>query len=125
MNFKEYQKEAMKTAVFPYMVILRPSDSNEYGDAYAGAEYTYPVLGLVGETGEIAEKIKHLIRDCNGKISNEFLKDIEKEIGDVQWYLAVFCEMLHLDLEEVAIKNIEKLRSRQERGKLLGKGDNR
>ncbi|MDD4625094.1 MAG: nucleoside triphosphate pyrophosphohydrolase family protein [Candidatus Paceibacterota bacterium] len=109
MEFNQYQEEARKTAIYPGQ----------------GSNYIYPVLGLVGEAGEVAEKVKKIIRDSNGDISEEKKADIEKELGDVLWYLANFAEELGIRLEDIAEKNIEKLKSRQERGKLHGSGDNR
>ena len=83
------------------------------------------VLGLVGETGEVADKIKKVIRDDGGKLSEEKRRDIEKELGDVLWYLANLATELNLSLDEIALKNLEKLQDRQDRGVLRGSGDNR
>jgi NTP pyrophosphatase (non-canonical NTP hydrolase) len=103
MMFNEYQEEAKKTAIYP-------------------AEYrlVYPALGLTGEAGEVAEKVKKMVRD--GKLDAEGLK---KELGDVMWYLAALASDLGVTLEEVAAANVAKLRSRAERGVLGGSGDNR
>ena len=85
------------------------------------------VLGLTGEAGEVADKVKKVLRDKNG----EFFKDpstreeIMKEIGDVLWYCATLANDLGYSLEEVAEANIKKLSSRKERGMLGGNGDNR
>ncbi len=109
MDFKEYQKLARKTAIY----------KNK------GKNYIYPVLGLCGESGEVAEKIKKIIRDGNGIISKEQKVELEKELGDILWYIANLGIELGLKLDTIAIKNIEKLKSRQTRGKLHGSGDNR
>ena len=109
MNFQEYQEEASKTAIYP----------NKGNNPY------YPTLGLCGEAGEVAEKIKKVMRDNGGEISIEKSAEIMKEIGDVLWYIAALCEELGIDMETCAILNIEKLKSRQERGTLQGSGDNR
>jgi len=109
MNFNEYQKESRKTAIYPN----------------AGNNMVYPVLGLSGEAGEVAEKMKKIIRDDDSKISEEKRAEIKKELGDVLWYIAQIATELGVDLEEVAAKNLEKLFSRLERGKLSGSGDNR
>ena len=109
MNFQEYQEEASKTAIYP----------NKGNNPY------YPTLGLCGEAGEVAEKIKKVMRDNGGEISIEKLAEIMKEIGDVLWYIAALCEELDVDMETCAILNIEKLKSRQERGTLQGSGDDR
>ena len=109
MDFDEYQKVSRKTAIYPNR----------------GKNYVYPTLGLVGEAGEVAEKVKKLIRDKKGKISDEFRKEIEKEMGDVFWYLAQLATEFNLSLDSIARKNIKKLLSRKKRGKLHGSGDNR
>ncbi|MEK7181019.1 MAG: nucleoside triphosphate pyrophosphohydrolase family protein [Patescibacteria group bacterium] len=109
MNFKEYQEKSRKTAIYPN----------------SGNNFIYPTLGLSGEAGEVAEKIKKVLRDNDGKVTEEKRTEIEKELGDVLWYLSQIASELNLSLEEVAEKNIEKLYSRMERGKLSGSGDNR
>jgi len=109
MTFNEYQKESRKTAFYPN------ADNN----------MIYPVLGLAGEAGEVAEKMKKVIRDDGGKISEEKKIEIAKELGDVLWYVSQIATELKVSLEEVAEKNLEKLFSRLDRGKLGGSGDNR
>ena len=83
------------------------------------------VLGITGESGEIAEKVKKIIRDHDGVLSDEAKGEIAKEIGDVLWYLAVLAETLGFSLGALADANIEKLASRKARGVLGGSGDNR
>lgn len=109
MTFEEYQEESRKTAVYPNK----------------GSNFIYPTLGLAGEAGEVAEKIKKVLRDNEGVVSEEKKAEITKELGDVLWYLANLSKELEISLEEVAQKNIEKLKSRQERNELHGSGDNR
>ncbi|MDD3607483.1 MAG: nucleoside triphosphate pyrophosphohydrolase family protein [Candidatus Moranbacteria bacterium] len=109
MNFGEYQKRSRKTAKYPN----------------AGSDLVYPTLGLNGEAGEVAEKVKKIIRDKEGKISNEDRKEIGKELGDVLWYLSQLATELNLSLEEIAEENIKKIFSRMKRRKLAGSGDNR
>jgi len=107
MTFKEYQKLARKTAIYPKI----------------GRSFIYPLLGLAGETGEVFEKFKKLFRDRKGKIDKNFLNLIELELGDILWYLANLCSELGINLEEVAKKNIEKIRDRKKRNKIKGEGD--
>lgn len=83
------------------------------------------VFGLVGESGEVAEKFKKLIRDRGGRISNEDKAEILKELGDILWYVNAVSHLLGSSLEEVAQKNLDKVLSRKERGKTGGSGDNR
>ncbi len=82
-------------------------------------------MGLVGEAGEVAEKMKKVLRDNDGVISEEKREEITKELGDVLWYIANLSKELNVSLEDVAQKNIEKLQSRQQRNELHGSGDNR
>ncbi len=84
----------------------------------------YCTLGLVGEAGEIANKVKKVIRD-NRPVDDAFKADMKAEIGDVLWYIARLADELGISLQEVADYNMEKLLSRLERGVIGGSGDNR
>lgn len=83
------------------------------------------VFGLVGESGEVAEKFKKLIRDKQGEISAEDKQEILKELGDILWYVNSVAHLLGSSLDEVAQKNLEKVLGRKERGVTSGSGDNR
>ncbi len=109
MNFDDYQKQSRQTAIYPNL----------------GKNFVYPTLGLAGESGEVAEKIKKVLRDKNGRFNPSQKEEIKKELGDVLWYLAQLASELDLSLNDVAQTNLEKLRSRQERNALHGDGDNR
>lgn len=109
MNFEEYQKESRKTALYP--------DN--------GKNWIYPVLGLAGEAGEVADKMKKVMRDDGNIVSEEKRTEVKKELGDVLWYVSQIASELGLSLDEIAQGNIEKLFSRLERGKISGSGDNR
>lgn len=89
------------------------------------ADLMAQVLGLVGESGEVAEKFKKLVRDKNGELSDEDRKELLKELGDILWYVNAVAILLDSSLEEVAKKNLEKVLSRKSRGKTHGSGDNR
>jgi len=111
LNFSEYQNRASMTAIYP-----------------AKGEFlglVYCSLGLVGEAGEIAGKVKKLYRDTQGEVSAESRKEIGKEVGDCVWYLSQLCAELDIDFSHIALENLEKLKSRSERGVLKGSGDNR
>ena len=110
MDFKEYQKESAKSDM---NIIINESN------------LAYYTLGLCDESGEVAGKIKKLYRDYKGELTEEYKKEIAKELGDVAWYLTQLCTKLGLTLEEVAQMNIEKLRNRMDKGKITGNGDNR
>jgi len=109
MDFNEYQAAARETAQYPDM----------------GANSYYPPLGLAGEPGEVAEKIKKLMRDPDGVLTPERRDALKKELGDVLWYVAALCSELDLRMGEVAEHNIAKLRDRKARGAIRGDGDNR
>ena len=83
------------------------------------------LLGLVGESGEVADKFKKIYRDNDGVMSKEQLSDMQKELGDVLWYINAICCYLGLNLEEVASGNLDKLLDRKRRNKIHGSGDNR
>ena len=83
------------------------------------------VLGLVGESGEVAEKFKKLVRDKQGILTDDDRTEILKELGDVLWYVNAVAHLLGSSLEEVARMNNQKLASRQARQQLHGQGDNR
>lgn len=110
MTLDEYQKEALVTAIF--------SDDTFKDLVHWG-------FGVVGEAGEIAEKLKKLIRDKDAQLTAQDVDELIKEIGDVMWYLAVLSKHLGVSFEEVGTRNIAKLRSRQARGRIQGSGDNR
>lgn len=85
----------------------------------------YPTLGLANEAGEVAGKIKKIFRDNGGRIGEAERQALKYELGDVLWYLAQICTELDLSLADVAAANLEKLRSRMERGQIGGDGDSR
>lgn len=113
----EYQRNALETAIYP-----------------ADQKIIYPTLGLAGEAGEVADKVKKIIRDTevirdkdSGAmiLNDEQRRQLALEIGDVLWYCATLSYDLGYTLQQVADMNYEKLKSRQERGKIHGSGDER
>ena len=126
MQLNEYQKRARITAIYPKEL-----------------KVIYPALGLAGEAGEVCEKIKKVMRgdlaeeiksnkqsvskwfDNAGKLQRESNARIGKELGDVLWYVANLATDLGLDLDDIATKNIDKLRDRERRNVLQGDGDDR
>ncbi len=113
MELNDYQIKSRETALY----------------ANVGKNFVYPTLGLAGETGEVVEKIKKLIRNDlvtdATHIGEEKREEIAKEMGDVLWYLAQLATELGVSLDDIATKNIEKLQSRKDRGVLHSEGDNR
>jgi NTP pyrophosphatase (non-canonical NTP hydrolase) len=107
MNFNDYQDQANDTAIYP----------NE-------SRLVYPALGLTGEAGEVADKIKKLIRDKRTLDAQERI-EIAKEVGDVLWYVAAMARDLGVDMDTMAQMNLEKLHDRAKRDVIGGSGDNR
>lgn len=105
MKMNDYQALADKTAIYP-----KETDEGLY----------YVTMGLAGEAGEIANKVKKLIRD-----DNLMLDDLADELGDVLWYVAMLALEIGYDLEAVARGNVRKLHSRLDRGVVSGEGDKR
>jgi NTP pyrophosphatase (non-canonical NTP hydrolase) len=109
MTAELYQYEATKTAIFPKEKALE-----------------YLALGLTSEAGEVAGKVKKLIRDGEDVEGFEMKKiAIASEVGDVLWYCAMMAKEVGVPLGDIMQENLDKLRSRKERGKLSGSGDNR
>lgn len=122
MTLNEYQQQAMTTCT--------PSSDN----------FSYMMLNLVGEVGEFSSKVAKAIRKSHASIDRdnqllfkdmshterrELIEGLVGEAGDILWQLSGLCHVLGMTLEEVAQINLEKLASRQQRGKIIGDGDNR
>ena len=103
MNFNEYQKKSQETWI-----------SNTRG-------FIRAILGICGESGEIAEKIKKFYRDGHSNLRNE----LKKELGDLLYYIARCADYMQLSLEDIAKQNLRKLQSRKKRNKIKGSGDER
>lgn len=108
-KYQDYQKQSRQT----------------WGPVDVAHPITYPTLGLLNEAGELAGKVKKILRDKNKEISPEDKKALIGELGDVLWYFAQICNELDITIEEVAEKNLDKLADRQNRGVLKGDGDDR
>lgn len=103
MTMNYYQKQAEGTAIY----------KSEHS-------LIYPALGLAAEAGEVANKVKKVLRD--GKFDRTAIAD---EVGDCLWYIAALCRDLNVDMSTLATRNLEKLYDRKDRGVLSGNGDNR
>ena len=108
VDFNSYQRSAVTTAIYP--------DQHKI---------TYPALGMAGEAGEVANKVKKLIRDGPDKRPDTWREDIASEIGDVLWYCAALANDLNLPLGMIAAQNLAKLQKRKDKGTLGGSGDTR
>ena len=103
-----YQKVAKTTAIYPREQAI-----------------IYPTLGLTGEAGEVANKVKKIIRDGSNKNDDRMVSEIKSEIGDCLWYIAVLADDIGCKLSDIANANLIKLANRKEKGTIHGSGDNR
>jgi NTP pyrophosphatase (non-canonical NTP hydrolase) len=111
VDFNEYQESTARTAV--------------YNGRKSVGGLVYATLGLTGEAGEVANKVKKILRDDNNVMTEEVRLKLLDEAGDCCWYLSQLITELGGKLEDVAIANIQKLTSRIQRGVIQGSGDNR
>ena len=103
-----YQQVAKSTAIYPREQAI-----------------IYPTLGLTGEAGEVANKVKKIIRDGSNKDNDNLVSEIKAEIGDCLWYIAVLADDFNIKLSDIASANIEKLANRKKKGTIHGSGDTR
>jgi len=103
-----YQQVAKQTAIYPREQAI-----------------IYPTLGLTGEAGEVANKVKKIIRDDGNKINEGLVQEISAEIGDCLWYISVLADDIGVKLSDIANSNLEKLENRKKKGTIHGSGDDR
>jgi len=109
MEMNDYQRKSVEFAIYP----------NSHS-------ILYPALGLAGEAGEVANKVKKFIRDGYDQENFEQKKiELASEIGDVLWYCSALARDLGYNLSDIAAENYTKLSDRNARGKIGGDGDNR
>ena len=127
MTIKKYQEATAKTAIYPNVGVIDNINEPALGDQWPVnyTDYVYPIMGLMGEVGELANKLKKNIRDHRGHSLALDIKDLSDEIGDVMWYVSQLCTELGIDLETVLESNIAKLKSRKDRGVIGGSRDKR
>ena len=111
LTFDGYQLATSATAIYPADTEI--------------AALSYVTLGLVGEAGEIANKVKKILRDGAGEVTPAIRKTLASEVGDVLWYLTRLADELGYSIEEIAADNLSKLLDRLNRDVLQGSGDNR
>lgn len=109
LDFHNYQLRARDTALYPAV----------------GSNPIYPTLGLCGEAGEVADKVKKVIRDRGGSFDHEVIEALKLELGDVLWYVTQLASELGLELDAIATANLDKLASRAARNVISGDGDQR
>lgn len=95
MQLSDYQKAAIRTD-------QRPGSDLE--------AVTIALLGLAGEAGSVATEFKKQRRD--GAAHRAFKVRVREELGDVLWYVADLCEKFDLDLDDVAVANLDKVKDR-------------
>jgi NTP pyrophosphatase (non-canonical NTP hydrolase) len=130
MHLQNYQDRAGKTAIYGeaihnYVMSLQIPDTDKALNLEELLRITYTILGLNGEAGELADKMKKLIRDSKGIITPAIRTEFIKENGDVLWYNSELSVELDSSLEAVAEVNLAKLESRYDRGVIQGSGDSR
>ena len=103
-----YQQVAKTTAIYPREQAI-----------------IYPTLGLTGEAGEVANKVKKIIRDGSNSKDEKLVSEIKAEIGDCLWYIAVLADDFNIKLSDIASANLEKLATRKKNNTIHGSGDNR
>ena len=103
-----YQKVALTTAIYPREQAI-----------------IYPTLGLTGEAGEVANKVKKIIRDGSDSKDEKLVSEIKAEIGDCLWYISVLADDIGCKLSDIANANLLKLANRKEKGTIHGSGDKR
>ena len=103
-----YQQVAKQTAIYPREQAI-----------------IYPTLGLTGEAGEVANKVKKIIRDDGNKINESLVQEISAEIGDCLWYISVLADDIGIKLSDIANSNLIKLENRKKKGTIHGSGDKR
>ena len=108
MDFNKYQETAVETAIYP--------DTHRI---------LYPALGMAGEAGEVANKVKKIIRDGTENMPDDWKDQLASEIGDVLWYCAALANDIGIPLALIAAQNRDKLLARKQKGTLQGSGDTR
>tara|TARA_R110001606_G_scaffold259734_1_gene407467 strand:+ start:873 stop:1247 length:375 start_codon:yes stop_codon:yes gene_type:complete len=108
MDFNKYQQTAVETAIYP--------DTHRI---------LYPALGMAGEAGEVANKVKKIIRDGTENLPEDWKDQLASEIGDVLWYCAALSNDIGIPLALIAAQNRDKLLARKQKGTLQGSGDTR
>ena len=129
MNFDEYDERAAETAVYPEAGKFREIAETEImgyeGNLMVTKGLSYVALGLTEEAGEFAGHLKKALRDDDGFVTFERRERLLDELGDVLWYVSRAANELGWSLQLIAERNVEKLQSRKERGKIGGSGDSR
>jgi len=130
LTFDKYEETVVETGIYhdsisKYVDSLNIPKEEDRKRLHKLLSTLYCTLGLIGEAGEIAEKMKKIIRDKNCEVNEADEELLIKEDGDVLWYVGALGKELNASMETVALHNINKLESRKQRGVISGSGDNR
>lgn len=127
LTLGQYQDAACRTVIYPsFQEIFDCSpEMRDYFKKNPPPNPYYPALGLAGEVGEICNKVKKIVRDHGGQVTDDITAALVDEIGDALWYMAMLCSELGLRLDNVAVRNLTKLAGRKMAGTLQGSGDKR
>ena len=109
MDFNQYQSATLDTAIYPNV----------------RHNWVYPLVGLLGESGELANKLKKVMRDDNMFITGEKRQEVIDELGDILWYVAMLATEFEVNLLTVAELNVSKLAQRKKNNTIHGAGDKR
>ena len=132
MELNEYQRHTDKFAIYPNSIAdlaigvlkIDPAVTLESPETIQILELIYTSLGLAGEAGEVANKVKKLLRNDH-PLTDEFKQAVKDELGDVLWYVAQVALALGIPLDDVGVGNIDKLTIRAQNGTIKGSGDSR
>jgi len=106
MDLKTYQEFTPTTALYPKKF-----------------EESYLSTGLAAEAGEVSDLFAKYFR--GDYTSQPMIPKLEKELGDIFWFISQICNCYGLDMEEILDLNVDKLTSRKDRGVIQGSGDDR
>jgi NTP pyrophosphatase (non-canonical NTP hydrolase) len=128
-QFNEYQEFTKSLAVYNEAVVLLSPQDQATLPRPTVMSFMYPLLALGEEAGEVQGKVAKFIRKSAQGVTEEQLEtlrtDVAKELGDLMYQVSETARQFGFTLQEIVDMNVEKLKSRQERGVLVGEGDNR
>lgn len=117
-EFNDYQAFTAGKAVYNEGVFYH------VGDNLYHAPWTYPIHALAEEAGEVNGKIAKFVRK-HGTDREALAEVVKKELGDVLFQVSESARMFGFTLQDVVDENVRKLDDREERGVLIGEGDDR
>ena len=119
MDMNTYQARSAETDIYP------PNIPEMDGDDMRVWLVEYRTLCLCGEAGELANKVKKIRRDGDGVVDDAVREQMSHELGDMMWYMARLCEIIGVNMGDIAVENLAMLKKRMDEGKICGAGDKR